>query len=73
MGYRIALDDFGTRPELWDLVDIADFVKVDLRAISDSELEMQAKALKSRGVQLVAEKVETREEHKRCRALGSCT
>ncbi|MEF8792874.1 EAL and HDOD domain-containing protein [Thiohalorhabdus sp.] len=69
-GVRVALDDF-----LWDtdhqsLATLADFIKVDVQALSDAELERHARELAPFSAQLLAEKVETAEEWARCRELG---
>lgn len=69
-GVRVALDDF-----LWDtdhqrLATLADFVKVDVQALSDAELERHARELAPFSTRLIAEKVETAAEWARCRELG---
>lgn len=69
-GFHLAIDDFGLRDELWALVDLADVVKVDLLPLDDAQLEETTRRLKSTGVKLLAEKVETREQHDRVRELG---
>ncbi len=70
-GFRIALDDFIYRPHLAPLVDLADVVKIDLRALERADVEQHVQQLR-RGhrVQLLAEKVETQEEFDFCRDLG---
>ena len=69
-GYRIALDDFIYDKSFDPLLEIADIVKVDIRAINGSRLEEQVALLKPFKVKLLAEKVETHEEYARCRELG---
>ena len=69
-GVQVALDDF-----LWDtdhqcLAPLADFVKVDIQALSDAELERHARELAPFRAKLIAEKVETADEWRRCRQLG---
>lgn len=70
-GFRLALDDVSRfeqlAPEVLELIDI---VKVDLRAISKYQLPEIAKAAKSAGVTLLAEKVESLFLADRCRELG---
>jgi EAL and modified HD-GYP domain-containing signal transduction protein len=58
MGYKLALDDFVPRPELQPLVEIASYIKVDLR-ISDAAMRREIRKM-MRGSQavLLAEKVE---------------
>ena len=69
-GYRIALDDFIFTDELASLVELADIVKVDLRAQDAVQLTEQVEKLKRFDVTLLAEKVETMEEFEICRELG---
>jgi c-di-GMP-related signal transduction protein len=62
MGYLLALDDFTPRPEMRPLVEMASFVKVDLR-VSDAATRQQIHDMvRSTGAVLLAEKVETEEE-----------
>ena len=68
-GFRIALDDFiGTRSQM-DLVELADFVKVDYR-----DLQARGPALadlaRTGGAVLVAERIETRAALSECIAMG---
>ena len=69
-GYTIAIDDFVYSDDLLPLVDLADIVKVELPALTPSQLGMHADILRNRGVRLLAEKVETREEFELCRSMG---
>lgn len=69
-GVQVALDDF-----LWDtghqrLAPLVDFVKVDIQALSEGELERHVRKLAPFRARLLAEKVETAEEWARCRELG---
>jgi EAL and modified HD-GYP domain-containing signal transduction protein len=68
-GFRIALDDFRWQAELAPLVACADFIKIDVLACR-AELEREVEALKTCGATLLAEKVETHDELRRCKALG---
>src|ERR1700733_5479639 len=62
MGYLLALDDFVPRPEMRPLIQIASFLKVDLR-VSDAVTRQQIHDMvRSTGAVLLAEKVETEEE-----------
>jgi EAL and modified HD-GYP domain-containing signal transduction protein len=58
LGYKVALDDFVPRPELQPLIEIASYIKVDLR-ISDTAMRRQIREM-MRGSEavLLAEKVE---------------
>lgn len=69
-GYRIALDDFCHRPELEPLVELADIVKLDLRTLSEDDLDAHVALLRNRPVRLLAEKIEHREEFDRCLDRG---
>lgn len=70
LGYRIALDDFVYRPELASLVELADFVKVDVLAQSMRDVETQVKQLRKFPVRLLAEKVESEQQLLHCQDLG---
>jgi EAL and modified HD-GYP domain-containing signal transduction protein len=69
-GHRIALDDFSLQASDPALLDVADIVKLDISQHSGPELESLLAALKRRGFSLVAERVETADDFKRCLALG---
>lgn len=62
MGYTIALDDFVWDPKFEPLLELADIVKVDVRSTSRREQERLCRDCGSRGLAMLAEKVETREE-----------
>ena len=68
--FTIALDDFVLDKAHEPLVAYADIIKFDVRALNGPSLETQVAALKSSGCKLLAEKVETRTEYERLRALG---
>lgn len=69
-GFRIALDDFEHRPGFDPLLDLADYVKVDVLALSEPELRRHAALKRACGASFVAEKVETYEDFRRCADLG---
>ena len=69
-GYQIALDDFVLRESHRGLMEYADYVKVDVLALTKEELDEQVEMLKEYPVQLLAEKVEDREMYDHCVALG---
>ncbi len=69
-GYQIALDDFVVRESHRALLDHADYVKVDVLALTDEELYEQVAMLKDYPVRLLAEKVEDRGVYEQCLALG---
>lgn len=61
-GYTIALDDFVCRPETEPLTEFAQIIKVDLRVTPEGEQSRMLRTYQPRGIALLAEKVETREE-----------
>lgn len=69
-GYALAIDDFAGTREAWAMLDLVHYAKLDLAILTARELEEHAGALRDRGVALAAEKVESREDLERCRALG---
>jgi c-di-GMP phosphodiesterase len=69
-GYRLALDDFTSEHADSRLLELADSVKVDLLGEPADRLEATARMLAARGLEMIAEKVETREQFDRCVALG---
>lgn len=69
-GYRIALDDF-VYSSHWDaLIDIADFIKVDILASSRTTVSQLLERLRGYRGQLLAEKVETREQFEQAKRDG---
>lgn len=69
-GYTIALDDFIFEEHLRPLIEIADIVKVDVLALDRSALRQNVARLSQYDVELLAEKVETRDDLACCRELG---
>lgn len=69
-GYTIALDDFVYYEHLRPLVEVADIVKVDILALTRPELQRCVAQLSRYNVQLLAEKVETRDAFAVCQELG---
>ncbi|MGG5253952.1 EAL and HDOD domain-containing protein [Neobacillus sp. SM06] len=73
MGYTIALDDFvmnEKNPFFYALIRYVDIIKVDFRQSSSLERRNIEKLAKSAGIQLLAEKIETREEYKQACLAG---
>ncbi|MBL8227988.1 MAG: HDOD domain-containing protein [Bryobacterales bacterium] len=68
-GYRIALDDYAAAPRYKPLVELADIVKIDVRATSVVAPRRYVKNARPR-VKFLAEKVETYEEFHAARRLG---
>jgi EAL and modified HD-GYP domain-containing signal transduction protein len=69
-GYRFALDDYVARPDLVPLLELVDFVKIDVLALDLAAVERELAQLQSYRLRLVAEKVETHEVFESCRQLG---
>ncbi|MGJ5817180.1 EAL and HDOD domain-containing protein [Paludibaculum fermentans] len=69
-GYLVVLDDYIGQEFSEPLLDVIDWVKVDFRALQDGEAAKLARALKPRRLRLLAEKVETEEEHDLAMAAG---
>lgn len=69
-GYSIALDDFIYHESLQPLVQLADIVKIDIMSMSRDEIRDHVHALRQHPLRLLAEKVETQEEHDYCMELG---
>jgi c-di-GMP-related signal transduction protein len=61
-GYMIALDDFAVNDPREALTDLADIIKVDLRATSAEDAAAMVKRYGPWRCRMLAEKVETREE-----------
>ncbi|MDQ6964551.1 MAG: HDOD domain-containing protein [Mariprofundales bacterium] len=69
LGFTIALDDFIYAPHLQPLVDLADLIKVDITVLPHSLAE-ERERLRSFSGRLLAEKIETIEEHQEAMGLG---
>jgi EAL and modified HD-GYP domain-containing signal transduction protein len=68
--YRIALDDFVYSEERVPMIQLADFVKLDLQALGAARFQEQFDLLRPFGVPIIAEKIESEAEFLRCRKLG---
>lgn len=69
-GYTIALDDFIYREQLRPLVDLANIIKIDIRAMSRADVEQHVQQLRRYPAMLLAEKVESYEDLAFCEELG---
>ncbi len=69
-GFTLALDDHEYAPIYHELYEIVDIVKVDLVQSPPAVLAEMVKQFRCYPLQLLAEKVETREEFKQCLDLG---
>lgn len=70
LGYKIALDDFELSEANRPLLDVADFVKLDFMLSSRETCARIAAEARNRGITLLAEKVETREDVDDAIAMG---
>lgn len=67
LNYEVALDDFILTPETEPLLEVASIIKVDLfEPVREGDIDLY----KSRGISLLAEKVEDLETFKKYRDLG---
>ena len=69
-GYMIALDDFAVNDTREALTELADIIKVDLRATSAADAAAMVKKYGPWRCRMLAEKVETREEFITAKAAG---
>jgi EAL and modified HD-GYP domain-containing signal transduction protein len=69
-GYTIALDDYVFNPDLAVLEEFADIIKVDILLVGPKRMLEHVRKLKDKGIKLLAEKVETREQFDFCRKIG---
>ena len=69
-GYTLALDDYVWGNDEDPLLELVSIVKLDLLTLTPAQLEAAVKRYSALGVQLVAEKVETREQMGACQELG---
>jgi EAL and modified HD-GYP domain-containing signal transduction protein len=61
-GYRLALDDFVFRPEYEALLPYSDYIKIDFLVTKGAERAEVVRKFAARGIQMLAEKVETYED-----------
>ncbi len=70
LGYRLALDDFIFDSKFMPLLEYVDLVKIDIRQTPIETSRDLVRLLSSKGADLIAEKVETREQFKAAQAVG---
>ena len=70
LGYRIALDDFAWQPAWEPLLEIADYVKVDLSASTPQQRANLKMRIGSRPIRLILERVETHEQFESAKREG---
>jgi EAL and modified HD-GYP domain-containing signal transduction protein len=71
LNYRIALDDFVFSEALVPMIELANFIKLDMRALGAGGFQEQLRLLRRFPVRIVAEKIESEAEFRWCRKLGS--
>ncbi|MCC6419870.1 MAG: HDOD domain-containing protein [Gemmataceae bacterium] len=70
-GYLLALDDFDPKGPTGRLLDLADIVKVDFLAFPEPQDRRRiAEPLLRRGIEMLAEKVETADDARQAREFG---
>jgi EAL and modified HD-GYP domain-containing signal transduction protein len=69
-GYRLALDDFQYTEAAEPLLALADVVKLDFIALGREGVARHAAQLEGCGVAVLAEKIETRDDHRYCLEIG---
>ncbi|WP_455384004.1 EAL and HDOD domain-containing protein [Acidihalobacter prosperus] len=70
LGYTLALDDFSFSTKLASVYELADMIKIDVRATEAPKLARLPKLLRRLGVRSVAKKVETLDEFEQLRDQG---
>lgn len=73
LGYRIALDDYlfhYDNPYAYELLVMADIIKIDFMNTSEETRTEIEQIVRTLNKEMVAEKLETREEYDKARALG---
>ena len=69
-GYSIALDDFIYHESLQPLVELADIIKIDIKALNKDEIREHVTQLRTYSLRLLAEKIETQDDFDFCVELG---
>jgi c-di-GMP-related signal transduction protein len=69
-GYRLALDDYLDTPKTQRLLSVADFVKIDVLLTTFPEQQRLVDLCHHRQISVIAEKVETNEQFRRCSEIG---
>ncbi|MEN0065250.1 MAG: HDOD domain-containing protein [Myxococcota bacterium] len=69
-GYTFALDDYVYREGFEHLLPFATYVKLDVMALGIDGVQASIDQLKPYDVEIIAEKIETREEFDACKAMG---
>ena len=70
LGYRLALDDFVYADTATSAVRLADYVKLDVLSLSQTQLRQHVKVLRRNPILLIAEKIESEAQLAFCQNLG---
>jgi EAL and modified HD-GYP domain-containing signal transduction protein len=69
-GFRLALDDFVWEPRFEPLIELANYIKVDIAATPAYQRRELMQRLKGKAIAMIAEKVETQQEYQQAKAEG---
>lgn len=69
-GFRIALNEIHDAAAMHPLLELADFIKVNVQAWGATALARQVAQLRAYPAKLIAEKVESPDQYRECKALG---
>lgn len=69
-GFGIALDDFVLTPQSAQFLEFANYIKLDIQQVGLDRIPAISKGLRKFPALQIAEKVETRDEFKRCMDIG---
>ncbi len=69
-GYQIALDGFVLRPETIGLLEVADYLKFNVRQLGQAGLEEQVRLARGGRHELVASNIDTADQFNACVAAG---
>lgn len=69
-GYRLALSDYKSHPKFEPLLNLVHILKLDVQSIGLEKMPALVKHLRPYHLELLADKVETKEEFRKCHELG---
>ena len=69
-GYRLALSDYKPNPKFEPLLNLVHILKLDVQSIGLEKMPALVKHLRPYHLELLADKVETKEEFRKCHELG---
>ncbi len=69
-GYRLALSDYQPNPKFEPLLNLVHILKLDVQSIGLEKMPALVKELRPYHLELLADKVETQEEFRKCHELG---